>query len=189
MEKTRLWNIYHLSECWKRSTWLPGHSRPRGTGHLSHQGSPLEYLRFEKTVGMEYISDIWKELRRRHEHLYQMLVSRVNGERGYCCMVSFMSANLWSWLQNCRQEIPLRILNTIQTRRQIAGTKYDYETPGSNPESPKQLQLLSLLIPPELFVTVKDVNAKQVLVQGVQNKWQIEFSFAVALQYLLQYHS
>ena len=64
----------------------------------------------------------------------------------------------------------LRILNTIQTRRQIAGTKYDYETPGSNPESPKQLQLLSLLIPPELFVTVKDVNAKQVLVQGVQNK-------------------
>ena len=71
--------------------------------------------------------------------------------------------------QNC-QETPLRNLNTIQTRRQIAGTKYDYETPGSNPESPKQLQLLSLLIPPELFVTVKDVNAKQVLVQGVQNK-------------------
>ena len=62
------------------------------------------------------------------------------------------------------------MLNTIQTRRQIAGTKYDYETPGSNPESPKQLQLLSLLIPPELFVTVKDVNAKEVLVQGVQNK-------------------
>ena len=50
----------------------------------------------------EYISDIWKELKRRHEHLYQMLVSRVNGERGYCCMVSFMSANLWSWLQNCQ---------------------------------------------------------------------------------------
>ena len=98
-----------------------------------------------------YISDIWKELRRRRGHLYQMLVSRVNGERGYCSMVSFMSANLWSWLQNCRQQIPLRILNTIQTRRQIAGTKYDYETPGSNPESPKQLQLLSLLIPPELF--------------------------------------
>ena len=96
-----------------------------------------------------------------------MLVSRVNGERGYCSMVSFMSANLWSWLQNCRQQIPLRILNTIQTRRQIAGTKSDYETPGSNPESPKQLQLLSLLIPPELFVTAKDVNAKQGLVQGV----------------------
>ena len=45
-----------------------------------------------------YISDIWKELRRRREHLYQMLVSRVNGERGYCSMVSFMSANLWLWL-------------------------------------------------------------------------------------------
>ena len=68
--------------------------------------------------------------------------------------------------QNC-QETPLRNLNTIQTRRQIAGTKYDYETPGSNPESPKQLQLLSLLIPPELFVTVKDVNAKQGVVQDV----------------------
>ena len=49
-----------------------------------------------------YISDIWKELRRRREHLYQMLVSRVNGERGYCSMVSFMSANLWSGLQNCQ---------------------------------------------------------------------------------------
>ena len=69
--------------------------------------------------------------------------------------------------QNCQAGDTLRILSTIQTRRQIAGTKYDYETPGSNPESPKQLQLLSLLIPPELFVTVKDANAKQGLVQGV----------------------
>ena len=129
---------------------------------------------------MEFISDIWKELRRRRGHLYQMLVSRVNGERGYCSMVSFMSANLWSWLQNC-QQIPLRILNTIQTRRQIAGTKYDYETPGSNPESPKQLQLLSLLIPPELFVTVKEVNAQQGLVQGVQNNSSAPISSPIAL--------